>query len=372
MAFTVRDFESLVRLLDRHPEWLEALRQRLLTRELVRAPEMLRELEGTLRALLETVAALAEAQRRTQEEVAAARAEADRRFAELAEAQRRTEERVGRLEEALAALAEAQRRHYEEFVAHRAETDRRLAALQEEVAVARAEADRRFAELAEAQRRTEERVGRLEEVVAGLIEAQRRTEEQVRALAEAQQRTEERVARLEEAVAALAEAQRRTEEQVRALTEAMRTLIQDVAVLKDHDLKRRYVERAAAYFGGPDFRKVRPLSPTEVLEALERALDAGEISPQAFVDAQEADGVIRGQREGRTIHVVLEASWVVDRGDVERAVRRAEILGKALGEAWPAVAGRRLTEGAREAIRQLREEGRPIVVIQDGRVEWPV
>ncbi len=126
MAFTVRDFESLVRLLDRHPEWLEALRQRLLTRELLRAPETLREIEGTLRA-----------------------------------------------------LAEAQRRHYEEFLAHRAETDRRLAALQEEVAAARAEADRRFAELAEAQRRTEERVEQL-------AEAQRRTQEEIRSLAQAQ------------------------------------------------------------------------------------------------------------------------------------------------------------------------------------------
>ncbi len=360
MAFTVRDFESLVRLLDRHPEWLEALRQRLLTRELLHAPETLRAIEGTLRTLGETVAALAEAQRRHYEEFIA---------------------------------------HRQEFLADRAEADRRLAALQAEVAAARAEADRRFAELAEAQRRTEGRVTRLEEAVAALTEAQRRTEErleqlaeaqrrteeQVRALAEAQQRLEGRVTRLEEAVAALteaqrrteerleqlAEAQRRTEEQVRMLTQTVRTLIQDVADLKDHDLERRYVERAAAYFGGPDFRKVRPLSPTEVLEALERALDAGEISRQAFVDAQQADGVIRGQREGRTLHVVLEASWVVDREDVERAVRRAEILGKVLGEAWPGVAGKRLTEGAQERIQQLREQGRPIVVVQDGRVEWP-
>ncbi len=120
MAFTVRDFESLVRLLDRHPEWLEALRQRLLTRELLHAPETLRAIEGTLRTLGETVAA----------------------------------------------LAEVQRRHYEEFLADRAETDRRLAALQAEVAAARAEADRRFAELAEA--------------LAALAEAQRRTEARLR------------------------------------------------------------------------------------------------------------------------------------------------------------------------------------------------
>ncbi len=158
MAFTVRDFESLVRLLDRHPEWVEALRQRLLTRELLRAPETLREIEGALRM--------------------------------LAEAQRRTDQQVARLAETVAALAEAHRRHYEEFVAYRAETDRR------------------FAELAEAQRRTEERVGRLEEALAALAEAQRRTEEQVRALAET--------------VATLAEAQRHIEARLRDIDGRLR------------------------------------------------------------------------------------------------------------------------------------------------------
>ncbi len=107
------------------------------------------ELSASVGALTETVHALAEVQRRTEESLAAHRAETDRRFAEL---------------------AEAQRRHYEEFVAHRAETDRRFAELSAEVralaeaqrrteeslAAHRAETDRRFAELAEAQRRTEE------------------------------------------------------------------------------------------------------------------------------------------------------------------------------------------------------------------------
>lgn len=38
MGFTVRDFNDPIRLLDRHPEWVEALRQRLLTRELLTSP----------------------------------------------------------------------------------------------------------------------------------------------------------------------------------------------------------------------------------------------------------------------------------------------------------------------------------------------
>jgi len=78
----------------------------------------------------------------------------------------------------------------------------------------RRETEARFQQLAEAQRRTEERVGRLEEAVAALAEAQRRTEERVEQLAEAQRRTEEQLRKLGEMVAALAEAQRRTEERL--------------------------------------------------------------------------------------------------------------------------------------------------------------
>ena len=61
---------------------------------------------------------------------------------------------------------------------------------------------------------TEKRFDRLETALAELAEAQRRTEERVEELAEAQWRTEERVGRLEIALAELAEAQRRTEERV--------------------------------------------------------------------------------------------------------------------------------------------------------------
>ncbi|MCS6964466.1 MAG: hypothetical protein NZM16_10530 [Thermoflexus sp.] len=100
--FTVRDFEDLIRLLDQRPEWREALRQRILTRELLELPAQIQAL----------------------------RAETERRFQ--------------RVEEQIAALAEAQRRHYEEFVAHR-----------QEFLAHRQETDRRFAELAEAQQRTE-------------------------------------------------------------------------------------------------------------------------------------------------------------------------------------------------------------------------
>ncbi|MER3401033.1 MAG: hypothetical protein C4313_07880, partial [Thermoflexus sp.] len=108
MAFTLRDFGDLLRILDRHPEWLEALRQRLLTEELLATPKALRTLSRRWGRVEKALGALVEAQRRTEQALAA-----------LTEAQQRTER-------ALAELAEAQRRSDAAFEAFRAEADRRL------------------------------------------------------------------------------------------------------------------------------------------------------------------------------------------------------------------------------------------------------
>jgi uncharacterized protein (UPF0335 family) len=337
MAFTVKDFEDLLRILDRYPHWREELRRRILLEELEQLPRAHRRLsvrmgriEKALAALAETVRKMAQDQRRhataltkLRKEVAEARAEADRRFAELAEAQRRTEESLAayraeterRFAELAEELAEAQRRTEESLAAHRAETERR------------------FAELAEAQRRTEE------SLAAHRAETERRFAE----LAEALRRLVERVDRIE----------------------------QDVGTLKDHDLRRRYAELAPSYFGGPNFRKVHVLTPSELVNRLLAALDEGKIEREDFEEARRIDLVVRGEWEGRTLHLALETSWTIDRRDVERAVRRARILQAILGETWPAVAGSRLTEGARELLQQIREEGQAIVVAQDGGIEWP-
>jgi chromosome segregation ATPase len=124
---------------------------------------------------------------------------------ELAEAQARTEGRVGRLEVAVTELAEAQKR-----------------------------TEQRVEELAEAQKRSEERIGRLEVAVAELAEAQKRTEQRVEELAEAQKRSEERIGRLEVAVAELAEAQKRSEERIGRL---------EVAVAELAEAQKRSEER---------------------------------------------------------------------------------------------------------------------------------
>ncbi|GBC84806.1 Chromosome partition protein Smc [bacterium HR11] len=66
MTFTVEDFADLLRLLDEHPEWREELRRRLLTEGLLTLPE--RE-DHHFRQILLILQELAEAQKRTEDEL---------------------------------------------------------------------------------------------------------------------------------------------------------------------------------------------------------------------------------------------------------------------------------------------------------------
>ncbi len=116
------------------------------------------------------------------------------------------------LPELVRRLAASQQRAQEELAA--------LAAEVRALAEAQRRTDERIAELVQAQRQSDERLSRLEHAVAQLAEAQRQTEQRISQLAQAQQHTEERLSRLEQVVADLAEAQRRSEDRLRRLEEA--------------------------------------------------------------------------------------------------------------------------------------------------------
>ena len=120
---------------------------------------------------------------------------------ELAEAQKRTEEKIE-------ALAEAQRK-----------TEERL----NELAEAQKKTEERINELAEAQRKTEERLDRLSQRVEDLAEAQRKTEE--------------RLDSLSKKVEMLAEAQVKVEEQIRELVESLGKLEKRVDELAEEQGK---------------------------------------------------------------------------------------------------------------------------------------
>ena len=90
MPFTVAEFHDLVRILEEHPEWRAEIRRLVLTDEILTLPELVRDLiqaqhrtEERVAHLEDRLAALVEAQIRTEQQIAA-----------LTEAQLRTERRI--------------------------------------------------------------------------------------------------------------------------------------------------------------------------------------------------------------------------------------------------------------------------------------
>jgi hypothetical protein len=146
MAFTVNDLNDLLRILREQPEWLAEVRRVVLTDELLKLPDLVRE--------------LVEAQRRTDERLAEFQQRIERQIAEF---QQRIERQMAEFQQRIERqMAEFQQRIEQQMAEFQQRIERQMAEFQQRT-------DQRFAELAEAQRRTDER----------LAEFQQRTEEQI-------------------------------------------------------------------------------------------------------------------------------------------------------------------------------------------------
>jgi len=243
--------------------------------------------------------------------------------ATLFEMERRADERLTRLEAVVAELAEAQRRSEERLT--------RLEAI--------------VAELAEAQRRTEQRVEEL-------AEAQRRTEQRVEELAEAQRRSEERFARLEAIVAELVEV-------VRVLAQRVDRIDITVARLLGDNVERRYRERAATYLARV-LQKVRVVTLDTLMDELEKVLDDEEIDDLLSLDLL-LNGKVRQLAERPEVWIACEASSTIERNDVLRARRRANLLVKAGYPTLAAVAGEQIDD---RVLSMAQKES--VLVLRDG------
>ena len=180
-------------------------------------------------------------------------------------------------------------------------------------------------ELAEAQRRTEQRVNEL-------AEAQRETERRLNELAEAQRRTEERINEL-------AEAQRRTEEELRKLAIGQRRLRQDLGGLSK---SVAYALENEAYRNLPRFLKRYGIEVTDRLVRFE-------------LRGEEINLFARAKRDGEDVVLVGEAVLRLDdKGKLRKIRRKAELVSQEYGlEVVPVVvthfATGRLLEEARKA-----------------------
>lgn len=199
--------------------------------------------------------------------------------------------------------------------------------------------------LAEAQQRTEAQVQALAarlEALAARVEA---LTAQVEALAEAQQRTEQRVAELAE----------HTDRRLSELQARLDEVVRDLGQLKADNLEHLYREGASSYFSAV-VTHLRLLRGHELDQVLVAAAESAVITWEERDDVLRADLVARGRLRstGQETYLVAEVSWGVAPRDVERAHRRAEILGRASGLAVAAVvAGRSILPEAAQLAQSL-------------------
>lgn len=196
-----------------------------------------------------------------------------------------------------------------------------------------------------------------------------------RETAELRRDTEEQFRSVRQEIAELrqqaAELQRETAElrrDVNALDRRVRTLTDDVGELKGDSLERRYRERGPAYFGRM-IRRTHVLAAEEVDALLTDAVDRGLLAEADKDEVNLADLVVRGRSRGEDadVFLVVEVSTQVEPHDVQRAVRRAELLAQLGSPAWPVVAGHGVTESATRLIR-----AKPVWQLLDGSVIRPV
>jgi len=136
----------------------------------------------------------------------------------------------------------------------------------------------------------------------------------------------------------------------------------DIAELKRMSLEQYYRNRARALFG----RYLRNVTVTDWTD-LEEQLEA--VAPLTEKEREElsvVDLLARGRRkaDGQELVLVIEISWTLAQSDVERAVRRAEILTRRGIAAVAAVAGREIDNATRKAAQTAG-----CAVVMDGRFE---
>jgi len=310
--------EDIIRALEQHPEWREPLLRAL-------------GLDGLL-ALPNQVAALRQESEQRFTRLEGMLAQLIDIARETLEIQRGTLEMVRVLIQDVSQMAERQNQ-FEALMRQMAERQDRLEALMQQMA---------------------ERQDRFEALLQQVIERQNQFEVLMQQFAAQLLQLTERVSRLEERYEDLSI-------KYGELADKYSKLADDVGSLKGIVLELKYRERAAAIFGRY-LRKMRLVPIDELLETLEAVKPLSEEELDELLLADAIFTAVRATTR-EPLYLVLEVSYVVDRGDVDRAIRRARILKERGFKAVPAVGGEQATEGAK-----LSAEKGEILLALDGAI----
>ncbi|MCX2728182.1 hypothetical protein OO015_11840 [Thermomicrobium sp. 4228-Ro] len=339
MAFTVQDFEDLVRLLELHPEWRAQLRRLLLTEELLTVPERLARVE---QLLVEQGEQLRELRRIAEEHTR----QLQEHTQELRELRRIAEEHTRQLQEHTQELREL-RRIAEEHTRQLQEHTQELRELRRIAEEHTRQLQEHTQELRELRRIAEEHTRQLQEHSQQLRELRRTAEEHTRQLQEHTKELQELRRIVEEHTRQLLALTREVgelREAVRVLEERLDRLSQRVDAALGQVFELRAQQRLSSWLGRL-VRGMRVRPPGEWEQEFR-----GRLGDEAFDRLLDADLLVRGRLrtdDAREVWLVVEVSWVIDLRDVDRVLEWATLLRAAGLTAVPVVLGSRLTDEAR-------------------------
>lgn len=303
MAFTVEDFEDMLRILEQNPEWQERMRRAILSRELLELPERLLSLvQQLIESDARNSAQIAELTRTVQRH--------DALIAELIQTVQRHDaliaeliQTVQRQGEQIAELTRTVQRH-DELIAELIQTVQRHDAL--------------IAELIQTVQRQGEQISELTRTVQRHDEILRRHDEQI--------------AELVQVVRELAEAQRRTEARLERLENRLEG---EIGRQSGERYEREVVASAPVFFYGGQGGGLGNLMVQDQLRQWLQPLFEQGVEISNLANPFRADIIWwKGDRV-----MVVEVGIKVSRDDVNRAAARAELLRRAGVNATPAVIG---------------------------------
>jgi len=356
--------DELIRRIREDEAFRRELLEVLLSEEFLHLPPTVRRIEESLDRLIRTL----------EEERQAA-----------AERQRRIDEQIERLGQRIDALATRVEAQIEALTQRMDRVESQIEALTARMDRVEAQIEaltQRIDDLTVRMERVEaqiealtQRMERVEAQIEALTQRMERVEAQIEALTHRMERVEAQIEALTQRVDDLTVRMERVEAQIEALTQRMERVEAQIAELTQElrfvrsrldeyvgiTLELRYHQRAGAIFGR-FLRRVRPGTAGDVSDQLVELLTERE-AEEAFAIDLLVRGVPRSMPELGEVWIAIEVSSVVDRYDVERALRRAAILRRVHARVLPAVAGERLTEGAGELAGN-----EAVLIVQDGRV----
>ena len=335
---TVNTFDDILDILDRNPEYQEALRQRVLDEEHRRLPE---RIDRAVKAVEELAQTVAEFVQRTNETLANHETRLERvegQIADLNDVTNRVLETLADIQNRLATV--------EDKVDALADVPERLRNVEDKVDA--------LADVPERLRNVEDKV----DALADVPERLRKVEDKVDALAD----VPERLANVETTVDTMQGQMSSMQGQMSSMQSQIGTMQGQLNNLNGTDYERRIVRRSRGIVERQlGIRQAQLLQAvtvpdnTTVPNLLRNAVAGGAISGEQEEDVDDADIILFGNTsDGSDSYVVAEVSITIDDHDVDRAYRRAAVLHTASGvPAKAAVIGAQISDANRERAENL-------------------